>query len=83
MTIQEFEAFYESTRHMTAVQRAEAYGIDISLIDANLRLSPAQKIRQNDIALNQAEALRAALHQTRAQSGIHGLSPCERKTNLL
>lgn len=62
MTVEEFEAFYESTRHMTAVQRAEAYGIDISLIDENLRLTPTEKIRQNDIALNQAEALQTALH---------------------
>jgi sulfite reductase beta subunit-like hemoprotein len=71
MTIEEFEAFYESTSHMTAVQRAEAFGIDMSLIDENLRLTPTQKIRQNDIALNQAEALQAALHKTRAQSRIH------------
>jgi len=58
---------------MTAVQRAEAYGIDISLIDENLRLTPTEKIRQNDIALNQAEALQTALHQTRDKSGIHRL----------
>jgi sulfite reductase beta subunit-like hemoprotein len=73
MTLAEFEEFCEATKHMTAVQRAEAYGIDISLIDENLRLTPTQKIRQNDIALNQAEALQAALHQTRANSGIHRL----------
>ena len=73
MTLAEFENFCETTKHMTAVQRAEAYGIDISLIDENLRLTPIQKIRQNDIALNQAEALQAALHQTRAKSGIHRL----------
>ena len=73
MTIAEFESFLEATKHMTAVQRAEAYGIDISLIDENLQLTPTQKIRQNDIALNQAEALQAALNQTRAKSGIHRL----------
>ena len=28
MTIAEFEDFLEATKHMTAVQRAEAYGID-------------------------------------------------------
>jgi len=75
MTLAEFEDFRESTKNMTAVQRAEAYGIDISLIDENLRLTPTEKIRQNDIALNQAEALQTALHQTRAQSGIHRLPP--------
>jgi sulfite reductase beta subunit-like hemoprotein len=73
MTIAEFEDFLDATKHMTAVQRAEAYGIDISLIDENLRLTPTQKIRQNDIALNQAEALQAALNQTRAKSAIHRL----------
>ena len=73
MNLAEFEEFCEATKHMTAVQRAEAYGIDISLIDENLRLTPTQKIRQNDIALNQAEALQDALHQTRANSGIHRL----------
>ena len=73
MTLAEFEDFREATKHMTAVQRAEAYGIDISLIDENLRLTPTEKIRQTDIALNQAEALQTALHQTRAKSGIHRL----------
>ena len=73
MTLAEFEEFCEATKHMTAVQRAEAYGIDISLIDENLRLTPTEKIRQNDIALNQAEALHAALNQTRDKSGIHCL----------
>ena len=73
MNLAEFEEFCEATKHMTAVQRAEAYGIDISLIDENLRLTPTQKIRQNDIALNQAEALQEALNQTRAKSGIHRL----------
>ena len=28
MTIGEFEDFLDATKHMTAVQRAEAYGID-------------------------------------------------------
>jgi hypothetical protein len=52
VTLAEFEDFCGATRHTTAVQRAEAYGIDISLIDQNFRLTPVQKIRQNDIALN-------------------------------
>lgn len=73
MTLAEFEDFREATEHMSAVQRAEAYGIDISLIDENLRLTPIEKIRQNDIALNQAQALQAALDQPRAKSGIHRL----------
>jgi len=52
VTLAEFEDFCGATRHMMAVQRAEAYGIDISLIDQNFRLSFFKKIRQYDIALN-------------------------------
>ena len=76
MSVAEFENFLEATKHMTSVQRAEAFGIDISLIDENLRLSPTQIIRQNDMALNQAEFLQASLNQTRAKSRTDGLSTC-------
>jgi hypothetical protein len=43
------------------------------MIDDNLRLTPTLTIRQNDIALNQAEALQEALNQNCAQSRIHRL----------
>jgi hypothetical protein len=45
MTLPEFEDFCEAIKHVTAVQRAKAHGIDISLIDENLRLTPTRKIR--------------------------------------
>lgn len=50
MTLAEFEDFCEATKHMTAVQRAEAHGIDISLIDENLRLTPTKKTEPTQIA---------------------------------
>jgi len=76
MSLAEFENFLNATKHMSAVQRAEAFDIDISLIDENLRLTPIQKIWQYDIALNQAEFLQASLNQTRAKSRTDLLSNC-------
>jgi len=43
MTIAEFENFLDATKPMTAAQRAEAYGIDVSLIDENLRVTHTKK----------------------------------------
>ena len=42
------------------IQAAIDYGIDISLLEANLRLSVTERIRQHQIALNTAEKLRKA-----------------------
>lgn len=61
----ELERFWSTDDGLTAVQRAEAYGIDISLLEANLRLSPTERLRQNDLILNESEALRAAYLSTR------------------
>lgn len=62
----ELEKFWRTDDGLTASQRAEAYGIDLSLIEANLRLSPAERLRQNDGVLNEVEFLRAALEKNRA-----------------
>lgn len=56
----ELEHFWRTDDGMTAAERAAAYGIDLSLLEDNLRLTPAQRIQQNDRALNEAETLRAA-----------------------
>lgn len=56
----ELERFWRTDDGLTAIQRAEAYGIDLSLLDENLRLTPTERLRQNDAILNEAEALRAA-----------------------
>jgi len=64
----ELERFWRTDDGLTAVQRAEAYGIDVSLLEENLRLTPAERVKQNDRVLNEAEALRAAFLAGRERS---------------
>ena len=52
-----------------AWRAAEAYGFDMSLIEANLRKTPAERIRLHAIALRTALALRDAMRNRRARSG--------------
>lgn len=47
--------------YATAWKRAEAYGMDMSLIRANLNLSVAERLRRHDVALWTMQALRAAV----------------------
>ncbi len=56
----ELERFWRTDDGMTATERARAYGIDLSLLDENLRLTPAERLRQNDAALELITALRGA-----------------------
>lgn len=67
----ELERFWRTDDGLTASQRAEAYGIDLSLLDENLRLSPAERLHQNDCILNEAEALYAARIATRERTDPH------------
>lgn len=62
---EELQRFWRTDDGLTACQRAEAYGIDLSLLEANLRLAPNERMAQNDRALNEVTALRQALLQTR------------------
>jgi hypothetical protein len=57
----ELERFWRTDDGLTAIQRAELFGIDLSLLEENLRLTPEQRLRQNDLLLNEAEALQSAL----------------------
>jgi hypothetical protein len=43
-----------------AIREAVEYGIDVSLLRANLALTPAQRLRRHQIALNTVEMLREA-----------------------
>ena len=43
-----------------AIREAAEYGIDISMLLANLALTPAERLRRHQIALNTAEMLRKA-----------------------
>ena len=46
-----------------AIREAVEYGIDISLLRANLALTPAERLRRHQIALNTVEMLREAKRQ--------------------
>lgn len=52
--------FWRTDDGRTAAERAEAYGIDLSLIAENLRLTPEQRIDHNQAALEFASALQQA-----------------------
>lgn len=64
----ELERFWRTDDGLTARERAEAYGIDLSLLEANLALTPEERLRQNDRVLNEALALQAALARSRART---------------
>ena len=44
-------------------EKADTYGIDISLIRANLRLTPAERLRRHDRTLTTMQKLRKAMKQ--------------------
>ncbi len=54
----ELERFWRTDDGLTACERAETYGIDLSLLDDNLSRSPSERIRQNDSALELIDLLR-------------------------
>lgn len=50
---------------LTACERAEAYGIDLSLLDENLRLTVSERLARNDAALALMQAMRGAKDRAR------------------
>lgn len=54
------EPFWQTDDGRTAAERARGYGIDLSLITENLRLTPEERMDQNQAALDFATALRKA-----------------------
>ncbi len=63
----------EDPQHPAPTQRsawldAEAHGCDMSLLQANLGKTPAERIRAHDRALATAEALRRAMEQRTARA---------------
>ena len=56
----ELERFWRTDDGLTASGRAEAFGIDLSLLDDNLFLTPSERLAQNDAALEFANGLRDA-----------------------
>lgn len=53
--------FWRTDDGLTPIKRAEAFGIDLSLIEENLRLTPEQRMDQNQAALELIDALREGL----------------------
>ncbi|MDD3440653.1 MAG: hypothetical protein PHI39_00725 [Kiritimatiellae bacterium] len=52
-----------------AWKRAEAYGMDVSLMKANLRLSVAERLLRHDAALRLMQSLREAVKRKNAAHG--------------
>jgi len=65
---EELARFWRTDDGRTAVERAEAYGIDLSLVEANLALPPIERLRQNDRLLNEIEALEEAMRRDYART---------------
>jgi len=60
----------ESAQRCEAWSRAERLGIDMTLVEANLRLTPAERLRQHARALNTAVKLREAMEAAHARSRL-------------
>lgn len=56
----ELEKFWRTDDGLTAVERAAAYGIDLSLLEENLKLTPQERLRRHDRLINEIDELRAA-----------------------
>ena len=67
----ELEKFWRTDDGLTAAERAVAYGIDLSLIDDNLRLTLSERLERNDSIVNEAESLRAAHLKFRERTHTH------------
>jgi uncharacterized NAD-dependent epimerase/dehydratase family protein len=50
----------EQPQSSDAIQEAVEYGIDISMLRANLALSPAERLRRHQIALDRVRRLQKA-----------------------
>ncbi len=57
---EELQRFWRTDDGLTACERAAAYGIDLSLLEVNLRLTPAERTRRNDDAGDLVSALQTA-----------------------
>jgi len=59
---------HDSFREGPDWQAARDYGIDVSLLEDNLRLTPLERIRAHGRALNEALILRDAVKEQHARS---------------
>jgi len=59
---------HQQPQTCSAWEEAEAEGIDMSLIEDNLRKTPLERIREHDRALRLALKLRKAMQERNEQS---------------
>ena len=61
---------HEDTKSLEgpAWKEAEAYGFDMSIVEANLRRTPLERIRIHNRALRTARRLRSAVEQSHGRS---------------
>jgi len=52
-------------KEMAVYEDDATYGIDVSLLEANLRLTPEQRLRRHDRTLTTIEKLRSAMDKKR------------------
>jgi len=64
----EARAPYEPVREGPAWQAARTYGIDVSLLEHSLQLTPLERIRTHARALNEVLMLRDAVRKQHARS---------------
>jgi hypothetical protein len=57
----------ENSHSDSAIERAEAFGIDISLLESNLRLTPTERVLQLQQAANSMLRLQADAARWREQ----------------
>ncbi len=54
-------SFWRTDDGRTPAERAEAFGIDLSLIEENLRLTPEQRMDRNQDAINLIDSLKEGM----------------------
>ena len=57
----------EKTSPASAIERARAYGLDITLLIENLRYSPADRVRRGEQILKSAIAFKREIERARRQ----------------
>jgi len=71
-------AMEEETKEMTAVERARDYGIDISLLESALALTPTERLMQFEGMLELVEEITRARRERDATNSSTPSAPLER-----
>lgn len=64
--------FWRTDDGLTATERAEAFGVDLSLLAENLKLTPYERIQRNDRAVAEVERLAAEYVQSLEGLNVFG-----------